>query len=229
MIRPPQIACLMIVGPGEGDRYLDRVLTAAEGWADLVLVYGDGPDPTTRQTIASHDCIAAVGDENLRDQGEHLVRNHLFELADRHLDPGDIAVVLDADEIIHGTPAEIRSTLLAKIPGPEQAWNVHFLHLWTPDGTLHRVDGMWQPAVGTRIYRHTPGYRVETLGAWVCPPVPRHLMFGAREPILTILHWGYANPADRPRKHDLYTRLAGHHPRHIQSIIENPTLEPVPA
>lgn len=217
----------MIVGPGEAGRHLRRALSGARSWADIVLVYGDGPDEATRNMIASYADVSRVAEENIHGLGEHLVRNRLFELADRTLDPGDLVVVLDADETIAGGGAVIRSTLQALEGGPEQAWNVTFKHLWTPDGTMHRVDGMWQPSAGTRIYRHQQGYRVEPLGAWVCPPVPQQLLWGARPPVLDVLHWGYALPADRPRKHDLYSRLAGHHPAHIASIIEEPTLEPV--
>lgn len=48
-----RLAAAMIVGPGEADRHLERCLNAARSWADLVLVYGDAPDPATRNLIGS--------------------------------------------------------------------------------------------------------------------------------------------------------------------------------
>lgn len=220
----------MIVGPGEADRHLERCLRAARSWADVVLVYGDNPDPATRNLIGRYAHIARIGDENLYETGEHLVRNQLLELADETLTVGDIIASLDADEEFHAPPDRIRSTLLELENDPRESWNVHFLHLWTADGTMHRVDGLWQPSVGPRIYRHRKGYRLEPLyeSAWVCPGLPLHLLRSDGPPVFDILHWSYACPKDRPPKYERYSRLPGHNPAHIQSILTEPTMEPVP-
>lgn len=226
-----RLAAAMIVGPGEADRHLERCLNAARSWADLVLVYGDAPDPATRNLIGSYAHITRIGDENLYETGEHLVRNHMLQLADETLDVGDIIVSLDADEELHATPDQIRDTLTALEHDERESWNVHFLHLWTPDGSMHRVDGLWQPSVGPRIYRHRKGYRLEPLyeSAWVCPGLPPHLLrTGGQAALLDILHWSYARPEDRPPKHERYSRLLGHNQDHIESILTEPRLEPVP-
>lgn len=220
----------MIVGPGEGDRHLRRALEGVQSWADRVLVYGDGVDHLTDSMIVGDKVVTYLSPVNRYEDGEHIVRNNLITLCDRWLDPGDIVVVVDADEVIAGDPDLIRARLQwAATESTARAWNVHFRHIWSPDGKFHRVDGMWQPSVGVRIYRHAPGFKIHPYGQWVCPPVPNHVMQDGREPILHIDHWGYARAEDRPRKHAIYTKLAGHHPRHIQSIIEEPVLEPVPA
>lgn len=223
-----RIVAAMIIGAGEADRHLERALTSACEWADELLAFGDGADPATARLIRRFATSFELYPSSLFTQGEHIVRNRLFGLADWQLDESDMVVVLDADETIHQPADETRRILRELADAPEQAWDVRFLHLWTPDGTEHRVDGMWQPSTGTRIYRHQRGLRVEPLGAWVCPPVPRHLRTDPN-PRLTVLHWGYARAADRPVKHDRYVRLAGHHPRHVASILQPPTLERVPA
>ena len=221
----------MIAGPGEADRHLGRCLAATREWADLVVVYGDAPDPATVSLISEHADVWQVGGENLYEQGEHLVRNKVLAMLDETVVEGDIVVVLDADEQIHADAPAIRRTLAALECDTAESWNVRFLHVWNEDGTLHRVDGLWQPSVGPRIYRHHPGYRLRPLyeSAWVCPPLPPHLLrTGGRPAVLDVLHWSYARERDRQPKFERYSRLPGHSPAHIRSIIETPTLEPVP-
>ncbi|MGH3415435.1 MAG: hypothetical protein ACRDSS_03110 [Actinocrinis sp.] len=223
------LACVVTVGPGEADRHLERMLTSARAWADTLVVYGDGPDPATCATIARFADHHWIG-ENVQAGGEHLVRNRLLELAEHHIADGVIVAVLDADETLHATPARSRAILSSLADSPAQAWCVHFLHVWSPDGTVHRVDGMWQPSVGPRIYRQQPGQRVSPPSAdsWVCPPLPATLRLASFQPVIDVLHWGYALAEDRPRKHERYRRLPGHHPAHIESIVEPPTLAVVP-
>lgn len=224
-----RVACLMPVGPGEADRHLERCLRSARTWADVVIAYGDAPDQTTQRLIAQYAHIATFGQENLYETGEHLVRNELLALADRHLDIGDIVCAIDADEEL-ALGEHARPILLSLADSARESWNVHFLHLWNPEGTLHRVDGLWQPSVGPRIYRHRQGYRLQPIyeSAWVCPPLPPHLLrTGGQPAVLDVLHWSYACPEHRRPKFDRYSRLPGHNPQHIQSIIEQPVLEPV--
>lgn len=226
----------MCVGAGEADRHLKRALVSARGWADAVVVFGDGPDRVTRELIAGHATNALIGATSVHGLGEHFVRNELLALADTVLEPDDIVVVIDADEQLAThqlggglttSPVLIRKVLLALAGTPADSWNVHFWHLWNPEGSMHRADGAWQPSVGTRIYRHRPGLRVQSYGGWVCPPLPRHLMRGG-PPVLEMLHWGYALPEDRPWKHERYSRLTGHSSAHVDSILTEPTLAPVP-
>lgn len=221
----------MPVGPGEADRHLERCLRAAREWADVLIVYGDAPDGASRALIDRYAHVSRIGARGLYETGEHLMRNELLALADTVLDPGDIAVSLDADEELHTPSEQIRAVLSALAEDPYPSWCVHFLHLWTPDGTMHRVDGLWQPSVGPRIWRFRRGVRLEPLyaSAWVCPGLPPDLLNGARPgAVLDVLHWSYARAADRPAKHARYSRLVGHHPAHIASILdENPRLEAV--
>lgn len=226
----------MLIGPGEADRHLGRCIRSARSWADLLVVYGDWPELATRNLIGSYAHFARIGDAPLYERDEALARNELFATADDALSEGDIVVVLDADEQLVTFEPEahvlttdrvlIRRVLFGLAESMADSWNVHFLHLWNPEGTVHRVDGAWQPSVGTRIYRHRPGYRVESYGAWVCPPLPQHLMRPG-PPVLEVLHWSYARPEHRAPKHERYTRLAGHATAHVDSILTEPTLEPV--
>lgn len=225
-----QLAVLMPVGPDEASRHLAKALRHAHAWADQLIVYGDAPDPDTEALIATFADHWQIGEESLYETGEHLVRNPLFEMADELLETGDIVACLDADEVLHATPERVRQVLSGLEHDPRESFNVHILHLWDEAGTLHRVDGAWQPSIGPRIYRHRPGYRLAPLyeSAWVCPGLPPALLRESSPPILELLHWSYARAEDRAPKHERYTRLPGHSVAHVDSILTTPTLEPVP-
>ena len=194
-----------------------------------LLVYGDAPDLESYRLIRRYATHHRVGSKNLYETGEHLVRNEALALADEHLADGDLVAMLDADEEFAQGP-RTREILLGLADDPRESFNVHFLHLWNEDGTLHRVDGLWQPSVGPRVYRHRSGYRLRPLyeSAWVCPGLPPHLLAERSAPVLDILHWSYARERDRAPKHERYSRLPGHSVAHVDSILTEPTLEPVP-
>jgi hypothetical protein len=219
----------MPVGPDEAYRHLGKALRSARRWCDELIVYGDGAEAATLALIATYATHWDAGDESLYETSEHLVRNKLLDMADATLDEGDLVVALDADEEILGEPGWVRDRMQTLATIEAQSFNVHFLHLWNPEGTMHRTDGMWQPSVGPRIYRHKPGYRIQPLAesAWVCPPLPAGIMAGFGPPMFDVLHWSYANPEDRAPKHKRYTEKLGHNPQHIASILTEPVLEPV--
>lgn len=230
-----RVAAAMIVGPGESLRYLDRTLRLARRWADEVLVYADGVDADTE------DAIGEGASSFHREAGprfptdESAVRNGLFQLCDNALDPGDLIVVIDADEELRSLDPDHRvKRVLQQLAADltHDSWPVEFWHLWSPDGSQRRIDGGWAPAPQQRIYRHVPGLRM----------APRALACGAIPPIgplraspdrarLAMAHWGYARPHDRAAKHERYMRLDGgryHALWHLESIIQEPTLEPIP-
>lgn len=225
-----RLVCAMIVGPGEADRHLERCLKSARQWADLVVVYGDAPDRATANLIGSYAHIGRIGRENLYEQGEHLVRNNLWEMCDEVLAEGDFVCCLDADEEFAESPERVREIFAALEGDPREALCVQFFHLWTEDGSMHRVDGAWRSPSGPRICRFHRGIRLHPIHetAWVCPPLPPHLCRQLSPAILHVLHWSYARERDRAPKLELYTRLLGHDLRHVQSIVEEPELEQVP-
>jgi hypothetical protein len=222
----------MIVGPGESLRYLDRTLRNAGRWADEIIVYGDGPDADTWDAVGHYASHMHLDQENRWPTDESAVRNGLFELLDRVLADGDIVIILDADEelwpLACDSPASLLRTLAADRDA--DAWRVLFWHLWAPDGSVMRVDGMWRPNALYRIYRHRLGGRVQQR-ALACWPVPDGLALSGQEPILVMAHWGYARPHDRALKYKRYMHLDGgrYHPlAHLQSILQEPSLERPP-
>lgn len=219
----------MIIGPGEGVRHLDRTLRLARRWAEVIVVYGDRCDHDTL------DAIGAVTPHLCRGCGkgfhESTVRNGLFAMLDETIEAGDIVVILDADEELRRLDGQSPRAVLESFATDHgaDAWAVQFWHLWAPDGTVHRVDGAWQPSVGCRVYRHRRGGRVpeREIASAAIPNPPNDFA----PPRLGIAHWGYARPHDRQRKHEHYMRVDGgrfHLLSHLQSILTEPTVEPVP-
>lgn len=220
----------MAVGPGEGLRYADRTMRIARRWCDELLVYGDRPDADTWDAVRQHatHCRFGSGDT----WHESRVRRQLIRLCDQVLDDGDLVLVLDADEELRTLEGRNPSGIVRQLAesDTEGPWPVKFWHLWQADGLAHRADGLWQPSLGYRVYRHQKGLELpdRELG---CPPIPNMPWIITHQPVLGVAHWGYARIDDVLRKHAFYMDRDGgrfHNSQHLQSIIEDPTLEPVP-
>lgn len=240
------IVCAMIVGPGEGDRYLLRVLRSAREWADHIVVLKDHVDAITAAQIdvvatefpRPHPRAARVWSYDIADattfrSDESAVRNGLLKLLDivPYVRPDDLVVVLDADEELRVPEGTVRTALTRLVEYPSRgvrAWSMRFFHLWAEDGSTYRVDGGWAPHMQDRIYRHQSGARIEPRQL-ACRAIPESIQ-SRGESVLEVLHWGYARPADRVRKHEHYMAVDGgrfHSRAHLESIIGTPELRPV--
>lgn len=221
------IVAAMLIGPGEGTRYLDRTLRCASQWADIGVAVLDGADEDTINAVNNsclgvHWTVREPGTPSFRED-ESSVRNLLFECLDERCRDGDVIVILDADEeLTH--PTSVRQALEGL--DDHHCWPVTFRHLWAPDGSVYRIDGGWAPAAGHRIYRHVRGGRVPPR-QMACHAVPSTANPGP-DVGLVMRHWGYARPHDRPMKYERYMELDGgrfHSLTHLQSIIEEATCQ----
>lgn len=224
-----RVVAAMIVGPGETLRYLDRTLRLAQEWADLMVVVDDGADLDTRKAIETADVIRRRESTRFH---EGDARNALARVLDEILDPADFVMVIDADEELRTLDGGDPFTTIHKLahstdPGP---FGFTHWHLWNPEGTVHRVDGGWRSPCGYRAYRHQPGL-LHVDRELAVPAVPGPAQSGTGGPVMAVKHWGYARPHDRARKHAWYMEHDGgrfHHVAHLQSIVTDPILEPVP-
>jgi hypothetical protein len=237
------IACAMIVGPGEADRHLRRVLDSASRWADRLVVVADHVDEKTEALLlaelkmgvneAEGDAVTAWwsnGSAPRFTADESYVRNTLLRQLDETLDAGDLVVVLDADEELLVEQGTVRDALTALAALPQaEAFGATFFHLWAPDGSVYRCDGAWAPAQQYRVYKHDQGARVEER-RMACAAIPS----SARPRIntgLLVKHWGYARPSDRYEKYERYMAHDGgrfHNLRHLESILGPGTVRPLP-
>lgn len=235
------IVAAMIVGPGEADRYLERVFDAASQWADKLVAIADHVDERTDALLrAEIKAGTSEAEGNAVTVGWHLltprftedeshVRNLLMRELDDECEPGDLVVVLDADELLLVPPgSSTREALEAlSLDSAHQAWSGTFYHLWSPDGAFYRCDGGWAPGPQFRVYRHEPGARVEER-RMACKAIPSSAIPRAHS-TLVFAHLGYARQKDRVRKHRRYMTLDGgrfHSRAHLESIIEPPQLAP---
>ncbi len=226
---PRRVAAAMLVGPDESLRYLDRIMRLARRWAQKIIVYCDRPDPDTWEAVRQSASFCKR--TNVESFNESEARSGLLRMCETLLEDDDLVVILDADEELRaldgGCPVTaVRQLAASGDPGP---WTVRRWHLWTADGSQHRVDGLWQPDVNYRIYRHRKGLQIPAREL-CCAPIPA-MPASQRPPILAIAHWGYARTDDVVRKHAYYMERDGgrfHDIGHLKSIIQEPTLEPVP-
>jgi hypothetical protein len=235
----------MIVGPGEADRHLDLVLGRASKWADTLLAVADHVDERTEAMLQRELKLGTSEAEgNAVDvwwsngaapsfrQDESYVRNALMRLCDKHLDTGDLVVVLDADEELlapqNGPQAVNLRTVLGDLAAlPAEAFSATFYHLWDAAGETYRTDGAWWPAPQFRIYKHDQGARIQQR-RMACKAIPESALPRAHTR-LRVAHWGYAHEEDRIAKYRRYVRLDGgqyHSLAHIESILAAASREP---
>lgn len=106
------------------------------------------------------------------------------------------------------------------LPRPE-AWEVKPLRV--------RKDGYWGSIKCTRLFKWRPGGVIQQK-AMGCGSEPGYVGMNRISPYnhgLYLMHYGYVDPEDRQEKYDRYTGLSnhGHNDVHIQSILQQPTLE----
>ena len=245
--REIRVVALMVVGTGEGDRWLDAALTSVAGQVDDTLVYVDGPvDDATVTVLKAHADTVLVrfrGSEApsfLEHEGRFRqgAWNTATELLG--LDHETWIFLPDADEFFvplwrtitardalraSAGYAEVEGLNTVSVPIPEVWGQVH--------NTAHpliRVDGQWYGQAGPRLVRWHPDatFRDRPMGSGSVPTIytdgPHGRCFGH------LLHYGYAVLEDVEAKWARYSSLAdhGHANDHILSIRQPPQLEPYP-
>ena len=143
----------------------------------------------------------------------------------------DWFILMDADELIYEKDIpELKKVLSI----PDIDWiQVCRYNMWTP--TEYRVDGLWFGEGCRRIYRNEPKFGTEwTEFKLAARSMPNWLRQGKGRGKITrirMMHLGYIRPEDRKAKYERFMKYdAGkfHNLKHLQSIIERPTLKPFP-
>lgn len=225
-----------MVGKDESDRYLGHTLALAADWADGILYYDDQSGDDSRD-VAQHvgAFVHCRGDEIppfLVD--ESAVRQDAWDRLG-HVFPmqtGDLVVALDADEVLnpHAYMGGLLDVIAADMAGAD-LWGcrVHVDEAWAFDATnqpLIRTDGEWGRISGVRICRWRPdGKFAEKHLAGGSVPQYALDSAGATD-VARLLHMGYANDEGRRERYERYSKLPGHSPTHIESILSSPTLIP---
>lgn len=214
----------LIVGPGEGDRYLEQVLKRTHSWADQVHVALD-PAATIKERelvnvwADSYSVLPATWEEH-----EARFRLNAWTRLEEayNLSREDFIVCIDADEVIHD-PSLVREAA-KEFPGQKISFTFH--EMWSADE--YRIDENWKPYQAAIMfpYRTHGSFRDRALA---CGREPTYVSAipPARNPVSDLLHYGYATEKDRQAKYERYMRLDGgkfHNVNHLKSILKPPAL-----
>jgi hypothetical protein len=229
----------LTVGRNEADRYLAQMLEHTASVVDAHFFMDDQSTDTTLD-FATHWCETMVRPDGIPSFLEHegRFRQFAYEQFEQRLNPehGDWVLAIDCDEILvsdigdHG--ADIRAGLNRAIA---LARNMNAIVMPVPecfgfddDGTpLCRTDGFWGGIRGTRLFRWQPDgtFRDKPMGSGSEPTYATRPPRSEDSCGVSIMHFGYAIPADVKAKYARYNATQhGHNDKHIQSIPARPTL-----
>lgn len=199
------VASVILDEEVERGRYLDVFLDHLHDFCDEIVVARDGEDGI--------DFFAHEG----------RARQQLLELTFA-AEPTHV-IAVDADEFVADGPG--LRTLIAGSPAAS-VWPLEMLEVWEldDDGLCVRVDGGWRPHVVPACWRVPDrldaSWRIRDR-ALACGRVPQPVDTGGqRRPVTEILHFGWANPAERQTRYDRYATHDGgrfHASRHLESIL----------
>lgn len=218
-----------MIARNEANRHLSRALTSALQIAHFtsgVVAYTDDASTDDSLRIAMHaGAQVQTTSEPAFWSHEGAARNRAYKFAASFAEPGDWILSLDADETI-SSPELLAETVDLAVRTGHPVIGLPLYEFWTPDE--YRVDGYWFGSNATRLFEYRPDAEI-AMKEMACGSEPTWV---SHAPIMLqqkvhLLHWGYVNPEDRPRKHHAYTTRAGghgHSSSHVNSIITEPTL-----
>jgi hypothetical protein len=221
-----RIHTLMIVGPGEADRYLPEVLDRAFIVSDTITCVLDPAATGAEESVAREftDCVEQTPSYSW---GAHegKFRQFAWETMEWHTQPDldDYVLVLDADELIVDTDP------IQKAAREHQGRRLGFTFYEMFSMTSYRVDGHWKPYVAWIMipYRREGRVRDRAMASGREPTYATSVR-RVDAPIASVLHYGYARAEDRKAKHDRYMEIDGgkyHSLEHLKSIMYPPQLK----
>lgn len=214
----------------ERSRYLSECIGHLRDFCDLVVVLDDGSTDGTAEWLRDNTDEKMVVQYLDSEDGffaghEGRKRQKLLELTLNQLP--DWVLSIDADEFVD-RPDLVR----AYCDGPRQVGTLDMEEVWKigQHGLFIRIDGGWRPhAVPCLWSAKLSGYRGRALRiqdrALACgrePEAVRRLFPRARPTGSSILHFGWANPAERAARYERYvTADSGkyHQNAHLLSIM----------
>lgn len=215
----------------EADRYLDEVLIKARRYVDELVILDDHSVDDTPSICEDHGATVypypSVESEFMT--REHQVREYLWRYClPRHARRGDWILSIDADEIVQEGFKDYKDKLMS-----QESVNNFSMQIYEAWGARDRIriDRAWNP-----LGKHSPvlsrwlpmvNYKFHLLGLH-SGRVPANQPGPLVPSGFSILHLGWADPEDIPRKYERYTSMdPDPHPlmqAHYDSILLEPTL-----
>lgn len=219
----------------ETERYLQSCILHHRPLVDGIFIFDDQSRDLDRGMLKSwgvdhirvrdRSCPTFTEDESLfREEGWNLFAG-AFDLKE-----GDWVLGLDADEFYVGIPPRA----LARAGTLMDYQSIEFMipEIFNLEPMQERTDGYWGAITGVRMTQYRPHDQRFPWGGMGCGVFPAYAHQGRKwshllEHGAEILHFGYADEADRKEKYVRYTQNQNNHAsRHIQSIMETTNTVP---
>lgn len=216
-----------------------RTLKTFDALCDEIIVLDDGSDQCTElerhKDIEENFSKPFIFSKIQKSEKEIQRRSELWGMVCNNADEGDWIILLDSDEVIfHKDHKRLLDILRTNKNDERIDWvAMRLYNMWTE--TEYRVDGYWNPKfeLKRRIFKlHKGGYRPRDFNEATveCGEVPEYVFnHSGLNTEIKLLHLGYITEAERRRKYEFHKRVDPegkfHLSSHINSIIENPTLE----
>lgn len=228
-----------MVVKNELDRYLVPCIKHAQTFLDEIFVYDDRSTDETAEVAIDLGCRVVRRPDSRPSFINHegKFRYSAWKAFEQVMKPklGDWVFSFDADEFMVSQSGDIKSVLETTVRVAKQKNNVGVI-LPFPEifkiedsGFYYRVDGLWNTIKGPRLfsYRQNASWSDKPMGCGSEPEYVKSGPLSTRNYGLHVLHLGYAKDEDKKAKYDRYSSLQehGHNNKHIESIIEKPTLK----
>jgi len=168
--KKPKIGGMMVVGEGEGNKFLKMVLDRTVPLVDIMFIWGDCPDKLTEEIICSYKNIKYYRSE--KPQWGKLQWKIKETLLQKYIIPSDIdwVLALDSDEIYDKRIT--RETLEELTTRGEIAFYFNFVTLWNDENHC-RLDGTWTNFSNIRFFKiirnFDQSYRPQPLHCGLAP------------------------------------------------------------
>ncbi len=215
----------------EVDRYLPECIAHLREFCDRILVIDDGSDDATGSWLHEewvNDADGPLVYESNPSPAffvhEGRARQALIDLT-LAWEPTHV-ISLDADEFV-SDGAALRARLEADPDYP--AWQLDIEEVWTANEHLYtREDGGWRTHGLACVWKApAPGEKFTIMDRKLaCRRVPEQVLKQRSKPTgVSLLHFGWTNPAERKQRYDRYVKHDGgkfHASAHLRSIMWPP-------
>ena len=210
-----------MVTKNEVGRYLENCLKSLKPHVDIIHIVDDQSEDQTKQIAEQYGATVHVRPDHIPSFIEHEAQFRSYAWSKIPATTGDWILCLDADEFLTGPIRSVAKDFI-------KTFKVKEVFGFKDQKPVVRMDGQWSQITATRLapWTQQTEFPNRPMG---CGSLPTELAVAATELISEpqIIHMGYAREQDRNNKYDRYRNLTGHNPKHIASIVSEPTLRPL--